>query len=59
MVINSNLKIREIKMTKLYQWNRENVMDALRNIDVKEKRDKNRLENIIEETALTEIELAE
>ncbi|WP_158006224.1 hypothetical protein [Serratia sp. 14-2641] len=46
-------------MTKLYQWNRENVMDALRNIDVKEKRDKNRLENIIEETALTEIELAE
>lgn len=43
----------------IYQWIRENVMDALRNTDIKEQIEQKRLEKITAETALTVIELAE
>lgn len=43
---------------EIYQWIRENVMDVLRNTDVKEQIEQKRLEKITAETALIEIELA-
>lgn len=44
---------------EVYQWICDNILDPLRNTDVKEQIELKRLEKITAETALTEIELAE
>lgn len=44
---------------EVYQWICDNILDPLRNTDVKEQIEQKRLEKITAETALTEIELAE
>lgn len=62
-VISRDWVARGLDCTKseaeIYQWIRENIMDVLRNTDVKEQIEQKRLEKITAETALTEIELAE
>jgi len=44
---------------EVYQWICDNILDPLRNTDVKKQIEQKRLEKITAETALTEIELAE
>lgn len=45
--------------TEIYKWIRENVIDALRNTDIKEQIEQERLKKLKAEASLAELELAQ